>query len=52
MELNNITFYGADQLTIIGQVDRAVATKTVDLGSIPGQFKPKTTKIDFHCFPS
>ena len=31
-------------------VDRASSTETVDLGSIPGRVKPKTTKIAIHSF--
>ena len=29
-----------------------VATETVDLGLIPSQAKPKTTKIDNHSLPT
>ena len=28
----------------------ASAAETVDSGSIPGRVKPKTIKIDIHCF--
>ena len=38
--------------SISGRVDRASATKTVDLGSIPGRVKPKTIKIGIHSFPA
>ena len=31
-------------------MDRASATETVDTGSIPGRFKPKTIKIRIHSF--
>ena len=31
-----------------GQVDRALATETVDKGSIAGRFKPWTIKIGIH----
>ena len=34
-----------------GRVDRASATETVDLGSIPSRVKPKTIKIGIHSFP-
>ena len=34
-------------LPISGRVDRASATETVDLGSIPGRVKPKTIKLVF-----
>ena len=37
---------------ISGRVDRASATKTVDLGSIPGRVKPKTKKIGIYSFPA
>ena len=37
---------------ISGRVDRASATETVDLGSIPGRVKPKTIKIVIHSFPA
>ena len=37
---------------ISGRVDRASATETVDLGSIPGRAKPKTIKIVIHSFPA
>ena len=37
---------------ISGRVDRASATETVDLGSIPGRVKPKTIKIGIHSFPA
>ena len=40
------------KLPISGRVDRASATKAVDLGSIPGRVKPKTTKIGIHSFPA
>ena len=36
--------------SISGRVDRASATETVDLGSIPGRVKPKTRKIGIHGF--
>ena len=38
--------------SISGRVDRASATETVDLGSIPGRVKPKTIKIGIHSFPA
>ena len=38
--------------TISGRVDRASATETVDSGSIPGRFKPKTIEIGIHNFPA
>ena len=34
------------------EVDRASATETVDSGSIPGRFKPKTITIGIHSFPA
>ena len=37
---------------ISGRVDRASASETVDLGSIPGQIKPKTIKIGIHSCPA
>ena len=37
---------------ISGRVDRASATETVDLGSIPSRVKPKTIKIGIHSFPA
>ena len=40
-----------DTQPISGQVDRASATEAVNLGSIPGQVKPKT-KIGIHSFPA
>ena len=36
----------------VGQVDRAFTTETVNPGSIPGWFKPKTIKIDILSFPA
>ena len=33
-----------------GRVDRAPATGTVNSGSIPGRFKPNTTKTGFRKF--
>ena len=39
-------------IPISGRVDRASATKAVDLGSIPSQVKPKTIKIGIHSFPA
>ena len=36
---------------ISGRMNGASAAETVDSGSIPGQIKPKTIKIDIHCFP-
>ena len=35
---------------IIGRVNRASATETVDLDSIPGRVKPKIMKIAIHSF--
>ena len=35
-----------------GRVDRASATETVDLDSIPGRVKPKSVKISIHSFPA
>ena len=37
---------------ISGRVDRASATETVDLGSIPSRVKLKTAKIGIHSFPA
>ena len=37
---------------ISGRVDRASASETVELGSIPGRVKPKTIKIGVHSFPA
>ena len=37
-------------LPITGRVDRASATETVDLSSIPSRVKPKTLKIGIHSF--
>ena len=37
-------------LPISGRVDRASATKTVDLGLIPSQVKQKTKKIGVYSF--
>ena len=39
-------------LPIGGRVDRASATETVDMGSIPSWVKPKTIKIGIHSFPA
>ena len=39
-----------DLKPIRGRVDRASATEAVNTGSIPGRVKPKTAKIDIHCF--
>ena len=39
-------------IPISGRVDRASATETVDLGSIPGRIKPKNIKIGIHSFPA
>ena len=33
-------------------MDRASATKTIDLGLVLGQFKPKAIKIGIHSFPA
>ena len=35
---------------ISGRVDRASATETVDLGSIPSPVKPKSVKIGIYSF--
>ena len=46
-------FFGfADFQPISGRVDKASATETVDLGSIPSRVKPKTIKIGIHSFPA
>ena len=45
-------FFSGDTEPISGRVDRASATETVDLGSIPGRVKPKSTKIGIHSFPA
>ena len=37
---------------ISGRVDKASATKSVDLDSSPGRVKPKTIKIGIHSFPA
>ena len=37
---------------ISGRVDRASATVTVDLGSIPSRVKPKNIKIGIPSFPA
>ena len=37
---------------VIGRVDRASTTETIDSGSIPGGVKPKTIKIGIHSFPA
>ena len=37
---------------IIGRMDRAPATETIDAGSILVRVKPKTRKIGIHCFPA
>ena len=34
------------------QVDRASATETVDISTIPGRIKSKTIKIGIHSFPA
>ena len=47
------TFKWSSSLDLIsGRVDRASATETVDLGSIPGRVKPRTIKIGIHSFPA
>ena len=33
-------------------MDKASATETVDLGSIPHRVKPKTIKIGIHSYPA
>ena len=38
------------RIPISSRLNRASATKTLDLGSIPGQVKLKTIKIDIHSF--
>ena len=42
---------GSNIQPITGRVDRALATETVDLSSIPGWIKSKTIKIDIQSFP-
>ena len=37
-------------LPVGSRVDRASVTETVDMGSIPGQVNPKTTKLSVHTF--
>ena len=37
---------------ISDRVDRASATETVNLSSIPSRVKPNTTKIGIHSFPA
>ena len=37
---------------ISGRMDRASATETDNLGSIPGRVKPKTIKLGIHSFPA
>ena len=39
-------------LAIIGRVDRAFASETLDSGSIPGRVNLKTITVDIHCFPA
>ena len=39
-------------IPISGRVDRALATKAVDSGLIPGRVKPKTLEIGIHSFPA
>ena len=34
-----------------GRVDRASATETFDMGSIPGRVEPTTRRIVIHIFP-
>ena len=38
--------------SISGHGDRASAAEMVDSGSIPCQFKPKTTKVGIHNIPA
>ena len=38
--------------TASGRMNRTSATKTADLGSIPGRVKPKTIKMGIHSFPA
>ena len=43
--------YTVSELWVIEWIERLLQ-KTVNLGSIPGQVKPKTIKIDIDSFPA
>ena len=45
-------FFFGDILLFNACVDKASAIETVELGVIPSQIKPNTTKICIHSFPA